>query len=134
MAILFVSPKKRQRAFLRAMIVILIGSVFVVALLIFPPTTKNSSGDSLAQQPGGSGLQIDFAVVDSDQVKNLRPFDAIGLEFSYVAKNKNGKQVAGTISASNEADAKKLLEGMGLAIVSLKQTYMGRNNPFIPYY
>jgi len=135
MAILFVSPKIRQRMFIRIIVAMTIVLLFVIFLIIFPPQFisnryKNySNGANVTPD-----LKINFEIVDSKQFKNLQLFSESQIEFSYIAKDKNGKQIIGIVLAANRNVAKMVVEQMNLTVLSLEEKNIGRSEPFSPYY
>ena len=135
MAIVFISPKRRQRIFFRGILAFLILLLFIISLIIFPSQFKNETQDIPTKVVFDTpGVVINFESIDSDQVKNLEPFLGVQIEFNYIAQDKDDKQVVGKISATTKDDAKILLEGMGFKVSSLQESNIGRNEPFIPYY
>jgi hypothetical protein len=79
-------------------------------------------------------VNIDMSIFDTDQFKNLRPFPAMETQYSYNATTKDNKSVSGFVSAPSLNDAQNILTGQGLFVIQIKQTQVGRDNPFIPYY
>ena len=134
MAIVFIQSKKRQKVFLWSIITGLVLILFIIPLLIFYPLFVNESQNILEGGVLKPAININFSIIDSPQVKNLEPFLDIVTEFTYIAEDKNGKQVIGKISATGQDDAKILLQEMNLKILHLEESNTGRKEPFIPYY
>ncbi len=76
MAIIFVSPKRRQRIIMLSLIALLAVSVAGIGVFAFWPEIKSvvlgiSPEEQVAAMPG---VKINFSVVDSQKVKNLELF------------------------------------------------------------
>ncbi len=134
MAIIFTSPKKKQRIFFRATLALLILLLFIVSFVLFSPMFENKlqnfPGEAAYAKPE---IKIDFNIMDSDKVKNLEPFESVTIDFDYTAQDKNGKQFGGQVSAFSKDAAKNFLEQQGLNIISLAEVKLGRAEPFAPY-
>ena len=119
--------------FMGASLVLLCVLVFV-ALVILLPELKNS----LDTLPTGRvfampDIKINFSTLDSDQIKSLELFKNTETEFTYVAEDGLGKQVTDKISAPTKEDAQKILEELGLKVLSMGEANIGRRQPFTPY-
>lgn len=135
MAILFTSPKKRRRIFLWSITLLLILLLFMISLIIFPPQFRNELQSTVPEGVFDMlNTKINFNIMDSNQVKNLDPFEDVETEFTYIAQDKDGKQITGRISAVSKIKAESILEEMGFKVFSLQESDIGRNEPFIPYY
>lgn len=134
MAIVFISPKAKQRTFLKAIITVaglsLVIFFLVVLMIWLVNKNKNIAQDGFSGPPN---ITINFNVIDSDQVKNLEPFTSLETEFTYLVQDQTGKQVQGNISAPSKEAAQKLLEDSGMKIISIKETIIGNNQPFASY-
>ena len=134
MAIVLISPQKRQKTFIWIASSLAVLVLLAIAFFIFAPMLSNNlnnipdTGNYITPD-----IKLNFSIVDSAQVKNLEPFNKIEMEFAYVAQDKSGKQVVGRISAADQDGARKSLEAMGFTIVSLQESNLGRINPFVPY-
>ncbi len=134
MAIVLISPKKRQKVFIWGVASLLVLVVIAIASFIFIPGLTNQTiniPDTGAYIT--PDIKLNLKIVDSQQVQNLQPFLNIETEFAYIATDKNGKQAVGKISATDKDNAKKSLEAMGFVVLSLQEANMGRSNPFVPY-
>ncbi len=136
MAILFVSPQKTQRMLMLIVISLLIVFLVGFSLTIFWPQFSFGNQDPLLNPTAyqAPDIQIDFRAVDSNQFKNLEVFSEVQIEFNYIAKDENDKQIIGVIMATNKDNAQIILEQMGLKASSLEEKNLGRNEPFSPYY
>ncbi len=130
MAIVFGAAKKKQKLFFWIIIVSFILVLMIISLITFFPIFKDESSGATSEK----SLEINFNIIDSDQVKGLEPFSMEQKEFVYTAKNKYGRQIQGTVSAASQEDAKSNLEKTGLSILNLKEATVGKDQPFIPYY
>ena len=79
-------------------------------------------------------IKIDYSLLDSDRVKKLEPFVQLQTQFEYVATNESGKEVSGRVLADSTESAQALVESEGLKVSSLKESSVGRSDPFISYY
>ncbi len=120
--------------FLGIIIISLVLILFVIPLIIFSPWLKNKPQDILQEQISQPNITINLDIIDSDRVKNLEPFGAIETEFSYIAEDKGGKKVQGSISALSKDEAIATLEKAGFKILSLQEVFIGKKEPFTPYY
>ncbi len=134
MAIVLISPRKRQKAVIWAIASLAVLMLLGASLFIFFPMFTNQintipdTGTYITPD-----IKLNFSIIDSNQVKNLTPFSIIETEFAYTAQDKNGKQVVGKISADDQESAKKSLEAIGLTVSNLQEINAGRSDPFVPY-
>ena len=126
MAVVFISPKQRQKMFITG-ITIVVGLFFIViASIVFFSQPKEVAPELVFNKPK---VNINFAVLDSDQFKSLQPFEEMKTEFSYKAI-KDGEDKDGYISADSIEDATKILIELGYIITQIKESEIGRDNPF----
>ncbi len=112
--------------------VMALSTVSIIAVL---PEIKNQLNVTPAEgEFKAPDITINFSVVDSARVKSLESFNNIQTEFTYLATDQSGMQSQGTVSASSKAEAKKILEGTGLTVISLQEINVGRSDPFVSYY
>ncbi len=131
MAIVFVSPKEKQKVFLAGIIALVVLVMAVVAAIIILPSLINSNQNSpVGKTPVAPALVINLSVIDSAQVSSLQPFTTVQTEFTYVVKDKKGKQINGNISATSQQEAQSLLEASGFSVVSVSLTQAGNSEPF----
>jgi hypothetical protein len=133
MAIIFISPKAKQKSFLKMFI---IGSTAVVIILVLMAAILwliNINQGMVSANPVSPDLSVNLKVLDSDTVKNLQSFADLEVQFSYVVHDKDDKQIEGTISAINQSTAKSLLEASGFKVLILKEVVQGRSEPFTAY-
>ncbi len=135
MAIIFVSPRKTQRIIFVLAVILFVLILLAIAFVAVLPELRNQlSVAPAAGQFKMPDVNINFDVVDSDQVKNLEPFTNIQTEYNYVAIDASGNQSLGTISATSAEEAKNLLMANGLQVSSLQEIGVGRTDPFVSYY
>lgn len=77
-------------------------------------------------------VNVDLNTLDSDVVRNLEPWSEIKTQFDYRA-TRAGQVIEGKVAATSMEEARKILEDIGLLISYLKESEMGRDNPFEPY-
>lgn len=132
MSIIFDSPKRKRRKLIWIIGGLLAFIMLVIALVVFPPQWQdNQSGDPIAI----AELQLNLGILESDPLKNLERFSTIiQSSFTYTAKDKQGKTVAGNVLASDETQAKKILTDQGFENIELKGPMVGKTDPFLPYY
>lgn len=131
MAIVFVSPKQRQKIFLISIVAGLVIFLLLVTLAVFLARPRAVSKIELYQTPN---ITIDFSVFDQEQLKSSDILGKIPLEFTYVAKTKLGFQTKGTVIAPTEEEALKMLAEKEISDITLSGPLVGRENPFVSYY
>ena len=131
MAVVFISPKKRQRMFLMGIVTGLAIFVLLVALTVFFSQPKQVASELTFNKPK---INIDFSVFDSQQFKDLVLFEDMKTQFYYLADTEREKTIEGFVAAVSMEEARQILEGMNLRIIKLEEAKIGRDNPFIPYY
>jgi predicted tellurium resistance membrane protein TerC len=131
MAVVFISPKQRQKVFFMGITIAFLLFLIIISLTVFLSGPKDVSPVLVFNKPK---VNIDMSVFDSEQFKNLQPFDQMQIQYAYKATTKDKKQVSDFVSADSEEHAKTILEGMGLTVTDLKPVEIGRDNPFTPYY
>jgi len=131
MAVVFISPKRRQRMFFLVITVVFLLFLVIISLAVFLSGPKEISPVLVFNKPK---INIDMSIFDSDQFKNLQAFPEMETQYSYKATNKNNKQETGFISAVSIDQARTNLEGNGLTVSEIKEVELGRDNPFVSYY
>ncbi len=129
MAVVFISPKQKQKMFLTGIISGVTLIFIIVALLIMFSKPKETYNEFMFNKPK---VTIDFSVFDSEQFKNLEPFSGLKIQFFYKARI-NNEEKEGMISAGSIEDAKKELEDLGYTVILIEETEIGRDNPFEDY-
>ncbi|OGZ69157.1 MAG: hypothetical protein A3D35_03000 [Candidatus Staskawiczbacteria bacterium RIFCSPHIGHO2_02_FULL_34_9] len=133
MAILFKQSNSKERLFTWVVILFSIIFLFSFSFFIFPPLDNFSSqqGEIFGQYD----VKIDLGLLDSDKVKNLNLFsEEIKLEFTFTAKDKNGKSVAGNIMAIDKNEAESILKDKEFTVLSIDEYQAVNGDPFSPYY
>ncbi len=131
MAIVFISPRKRQKAFLLGIAGLFSFLTLMIALSVFLSRPKEIRPELVFNKPK---INVNLELLDSEQFKNLELFSEMEMQFGYVATDAGGKKAEGKISAVSEEKAREVLEGLGLRVSQIKELEIGRENPFIPYY
>lgn len=131
MAVVFISPKKRQQMFFIGITAIFLLILVFIAFLVFLSQPHPVAPELVFNKPK---VNINFDVLDSEQFKNLLPYAEMETQFAYTATTKDGKSVEGLVSAVSVEEAKKNLEDIDLTVVEIKEVEIGRENPFSPYY
>ena len=131
MAIVFVSPREKQKAFLVAIVIFSVIVFAIIGLAIFLSSPKKPQGAGsrfVAPQ-----IEIDFDVLTSPEILNLVLMPEMDLQFSYKGINSSAQEQTGKISAPTERRAREILSNLGLVlIIELKEVGVGRENPFSP--
>lgn len=130
MAIVFISPKQRQKMFFMGITILFVLFLLVVSSLVFLSKPKPVAPEIVFNRPK---IDINLDVLDSDQVKFLEPAVQMDLQFKYTAITSKGAKISGVISAVSEEEAHKILQGMQLSGINLEEAKSGRTNPFAPY-
>ncbi len=134
MAILFTSPKKKKRVLFTTVAIVLVLFLAIVSAVVFLPEFLNTKQPAPAQvSQSTQDSIINLHALDLDKVKNLESFPPLETPFTYVVQDQDGREITGSISAVNEDDARKLLEGSGLKVSSIQEANVGNSNPFDPY-
>lgn len=130
MAVVFISPKKRQKKFVIIILVVVLLVLAGVGIAVFWAQPKAPPASVVFNKPK---VSLNMDVFNSDQFKQLQLFTEIKMQFAYTAKTSENEQKSGVIEAASEADAREILQGMGLVVLDIKQAGTGRENPFTPY-
>jgi hypothetical protein len=131
MAVVFISPKQRQKMFFLGITVVLVLFLAGFSLVILFSKPKEISSALVFNKPK---VSIDMKVFDSGQFKNLKSFTQVKIQYSYKIKNTDGTTQTQFISATSESQAFKSLKDLGLNFTDLQEVKVGRDNPFVPYY
>lgn len=130
MAVVFISPKKRQKMFLIGIGICLVIFLIFISLWVFLAQPTPPPVALVFNEPK---VDLNLTVLDATQFQNLQVFEPIPLQFSYTALTKAGKSTSGLVSADSIDDARKMLVTAGLQVGNLKEVGVGRDNPFIGY-
>lgn len=131
MAIVFVSPKRKQLSFFAMIASIFVLILIIIIFIVFLIKPKPISDTKVFKKPD---IKINFLVLDSEELKNLNVLDPIEYQFKYTALTKLGEDVFGKITAVSEQEAKNKLEKNELTGIELEIEEIGRDNPFNIYY
>lgn len=130
MAVVFISPRKKQKTFLMAIAVCLVIFMIFISLWAFLSEPKASEVKITFNKPK---VSINLGILDQEQFKNLDAFEKMPLQFRYSATTKKNKTVTGFISAVSKEEAIKALEDSGYSVGDIQEANIGRENPFLPY-
>ena len=130
MAIVFISPKEKQKVFIIGIIGLFFLVLVLIGLLVFSAKPKKAA----EQVFNAPKIEINFGILDSNVIKNLYPLPEMKKEFSYTGQTSKKIPKSGTIIASSQEEAMQALITLGLADIVLKEITGGRDNPFTPYY
>jgi len=131
MAVVFISPKKRQKVFFLGIAITLMLFLIFVSFAVFLAKPAEVPQTLVFNKPK---VSIDIGIFDSDQFKGLKSYAQMQTQYTYRATTEDNKVKIGIISAESEEEAKATLSSMGLAIAEIKEVQTGRSNPFTPYY
>lgn len=131
MAVVFISPKQRQKTFFLIITVMFLLFLAVISFVVFSSKPKAVSPVLVFNKPK---VNINMDIFNSDQFKNLQPFTGIETQYSYKAVTKDNKPQVGFISATSIDQATQMLTERGLTVSEIKEAGIGRDNPFAPYY
>lgn len=131
MAIVFVSPKKKILKISIAIVGFFAIGVIIITLFVFLVRPKPASEEVVFLKPN---INIDFSVLDSEELAKLVLLNNIEFKFDYEAEDKDNKKVFGSVYAQSIDLAKQSLEKNGLKIIKLEKEILGRDNPFTSYY
>jgi hypothetical protein len=130
MAVVFISPKQKQRTFFMGITVIFILFVVIVFLSVFMSKPKEELSEQVFNKPK---VYINTTIFDSNKYKNLQSPLEMEIQYIYKATGKDKKLKSGFISSTSITVARNILEKMGLTVTELKEAEVGRDNPFSPY-
>ena len=131
MAIVFVSPKQRQKMFFLGITILFLLFLLVVGTFVFFSKPKPTPIEQVFIKPN---IKINFEILDSEQVKKSLFMERVQKEFNYEAKTDKEEPSSGSVFANSIEEARKILEDAGFLSVVLDETLIGRENPFAPYY
>jgi hypothetical protein len=132
MAVVFISPKQRQRMFITGIASIFGLIVVIITAIVFFSQPGPVAPELVFNKPK---VTIDFSVLNSEQFGRLNKFEKMENRYSYEAtKGENNEKITGFITDLSVTDAKKKLEDMGYRVDKIEEVDVGRKNPFEPYY
>lgn len=131
MAIVFVSPKQRQKMFFLGITILFLLVLSIIGTFVFFSKPKYTAAEVAFIKPK---IKINFEVLDLEKVKGSLLMGRIEKEFAYLAITDEGEEATGSIFVATRGDAKKILEDSGLIVATLEEVEIGRENPFTPYY
>jgi hypothetical protein len=129
-AIVFISPKQRQKTFFLGITAASLLILIIVSLFVFFAKPKEVQPEFAFNRPK---VSINVNALNSNEIKSLEPFPEIEIEFAYEALTIDRRRVAGSIWAISEKEAIKALEEMKLFVSKIEEVGIGRDNPFQMY-
>lgn len=130
MAVVFISPKQRQKMFFTMITVGLLLFLLVISLgVIFSQPEKTVEKVIFNK----AKITVDMSIFKQESFKGLQVFPEMHKQFSYNAVARNRTVQNGFISAESEQIAREILENAGLRVSNLQEITVGRDNPFKPY-
>lgn len=130
MAVVFISPKQRQKMFLLAIAVTFSVIIIIIFAIVFLAQPKEVAPVLVFNKPK---INIDIKIFDTDEFKSLLPFSKMQTEYSYTATDRNKRIQTGFILADSTDAAEEILTSMGLDALTIEKAELGRDNPFSPY-
>lgn len=131
MAVVFISPKQRQKMFFVGITIMFLIFLIVVSLGVFVIQPREVSQKIVFNE---TKVNIDMKVFDSDQFKKLQSFPEMPIQYSYKARiGVTSNYQTGFILAANMEEARGNLLIRGLNVVEIKEAEIGRDNPFEQY-
>jgi len=131
MAVVFISPKQRQKMFFLGITAAFLLVIIIISLMVFLSEPKEVAPALVFNKPK---VNINMDVFGEEQFKSLVPFSEMHTQYSYKAASEDGEEQAGFISAVSLEEARSMLEDIGLRVIELEEADIGRENPFTPYY
>lgn len=131
MAVVFISPKQRQKMFFVGITIMFLLFVILISLGVLFAKPKPVSPLIVFNK---AKVNLNMSILDTDQFKNLQPFSQMEPQYSYKATTKANKPKNGFITATSPDQARTILQDMGLTVADIQVVQPGRDNPFIPYY
>lgn len=131
MAIVFISPPKRQRILIFSIIGFFILILLIIGLNVYLTNPQPAQTQKYFTAPVP---KINLDILKSDQLTNLEPIPQIQKSFQFSAKTAKGLTKTGIISAASEDDAMQALKNLSLTSIILNELKPGRATPFTPYY
>lgn len=131
MAIVFVSPRRRQKVLFSVIISSFLLFAVFVSLAVFLSKSKTIPVDAVFSKPE---ISLDFNFLNSELLKSMEKLEKMQIQFDYKATTKEAKETEGKISATSAQEAANILKERGLNVLNLEKSKIGRENPFTPYY
>jgi hypothetical protein len=130
MAVVFISPKKRQKMFFLMITGVVLLFLIIVALSVLLAEPEEIEQKINLKQ---ANIDVNTKILKQKKFTDLKPFPAMEKQFKYTAKAQNEKIKEDFISASNIGEAQKILEEAGWELINIEEVGVGRNNPFESY-
>ncbi len=131
MAIVFISPREKQKVFTLAIAGLFLVGIVVISLFVFLARPRDVQTEEVFRAPK---IRINFDVLKSEKLQNLELLPGIEKQYSYTAFDSKKKAQEGMVTAVSIEKAEEYLVGLGFTDIKLELIVAGRENPFIPYY
>lgn len=131
MAIVFISPREKQKLFILGIAGFFLVAIVTISLIVLFAKPKNIQTEEVFHAPK---IRINFDILKSARVQNLQLLPGIEKQYTYEAQDSSKKPQTGKITAMSIDGAQQLLTGLGFTQIVLKEAVAGRDNPFVPYY
>jgi len=129
MAIVFISPKKKQQVIVFAIVGIFITALVVAGLLIFLSKPQPVAPTKVFHPPK---IKINFSVLESKALAELEPFEnRVKKVFGFEAVDQDDNVVTGEVVVASEGRAKQVLKEKGFSKIKIILPKVGRDNPFV---
>ena len=109
MAIVFVSPKQRQKMFFLGITILFLLVLSIIGTIVFFSKPESISVEQVFIKPK---IKINFEVLDLKQVTGSLLMGRVQKEFAYSAVTDGGEQRTGSIFAATKEEAQKKLEDL----------------------
>jgi len=94
MAVVFISPKKRQRMFFAGITATFLVILAFISFLVFMAQPSPVSPEFVFNKPK---FNINFNIFDSEEFKGLLPFNEMQRQFVYTAENESLWRVSSSL-------------------------------------
>lgn len=131
MAIVFISPKNRQKNLLIGIIIFFVLVLVLTTVAVLNSNPSKSSSDAYFKK---TVITINYNLLNSKDVQGLEPLPEIQEEYLYTGLSKDKKPVSGKVLAVSEVDAQEKLKEMNVLEAKIEKVSTGRENPFSIYY
>jgi hypothetical protein len=131
MAVVFISPKQRQKMFFMGITILFLLFMGFISLSVFVAKPKEVSTGLVFNKPK---VNIDMSIFETEQFRTLGEFTHMQNQYSYTVSTQDGKKKTGYIQAETLEEAEKKLIDQGYIVDEIQLAKIGRTNPFTPYY
>lgn len=104
--------------------------LLIVAALVFFSQPKEVPQEMVFNKPK---VTIDFSVLNLEEFTRLVLFREMENRYTYIA-TVNDQEITGFVTGVTIEEARKKLEDLGYTVRELRESEIGRPNPFEPYW